>query len=164
MVHSLKDLPTTLPEGLQLASVLEREVPTDAFIPSLKSREKGWTVLENLPPGSVIGTSSVRRIAQLKRHFPQLSFTDIRGNLNTRLRKLDADDDKYHAIILAYAGVHRLGWTDRITQLLAPSAGYLHPNSSIPTCEKPILYAVGQGALAMYVETINVFKGIHIGF
>ncbi|KAJ3280015.1 hypothetical protein HK104_000988 [Borealophlyctis nickersoniae] len=126
VVHSLKDVPTQMPDGMVLGAMTEREDPRDAVIMKQGMKERR---LEDLEDGSVIGTSS-------------------RGNLNTRLKKLDAPDGPYAALILAYAGVHRLGWDDRITQLLSP-----------PT----ILHAVGQGALGIQcrdddVDVINLMK------
>lgn len=128
-VHSLKDLPTRLPEGLMLGCVTEREDPADALVVHAKHQDKQ---LETLPPGSVIGTSSLRRLAQLRYHFPHLQFKDIRGNLNTRLQKLD--EGGYDAIILAFAGLHRLGMSDRIHQVIPGEIS---------------LHAVGQGALGI---------------
>ncbi len=128
-VHSLKDLPTNLPEGLILGCVTEREDPADALV--LHSKHAGKQ-LDSLPDGAVIGTSSLRRLAQLRHHFPQLAFKDVRGNLNTRLGKLDAGE--YDALILAVAGLRRLGMGDRIDQ-------------AIPTHIS--LHAVGQGALGI---------------
>lgn len=128
-VHSLKDLPTNLPEGLALAAITERENPADALVLHEKLKDKQ---LETLPPGTVVGTSSLRRLAQLRHHFPHLEFKDVRGNLNTRLAKLDAGE--YDALILAVAGLQRLGMGDRIHQ-------------AIPT--EFSLHAVGQGALGI---------------
>ncbi|MDJ0518343.1 MAG: hydroxymethylbilane synthase [Okeania sp. SIO2F4] len=128
-VHSLKDLPTNLPEGLMLGCVTERENPADALVVHEKFKDKQ---LETLPEGAVIGTSSLRRLAQLRHHFPHLEFKDVRGNLNTRLAKLDAGE--YDAIILAFAGLHRLGMGDRIHQVIPPEVS---------------LHAVGQGALGI---------------
>jgi hydroxymethylbilane synthase len=128
-VHSLKDLPTNLPEGLMLGCVTEREDPADALV--VHENFKQYK-LETLPAGSVIGTSSLRRLAQLRHYYPHLSFKDVRGNLNTRLAKLDSGE--YDALILAYAGLHRLGFGDRIHQ-------------SIPADIS--LHAVGQGALGI---------------
>jgi hydroxymethylbilane synthase len=128
-VHSLKDLPTELPEGLTLAVVTERENPADALV--LHRKHKGQT-LDTLAEGTVLGTSSLRRLAQLRHHYPYLVFKDIRGNLNTRLRKLDAGE--FDGIVLAVAGLQRLGWADRIDQVI-PSEISLH--------------AVGQGALGI---------------
>ncbi|MCL2927555.1 MAG: hydroxymethylbilane synthase [Trichodesmium sp. MAG_R01] len=128
-VHSLKDLPTNLPEGLILGCVTERENPADALVLHEKLKDKQ---LETLPEGAVIGTSSLRRLAQLRYHFPHLEFKDVRGNLNTRLAKLDAGE--YDALILAFAGLHRLGMSDRIHQIIPPEIS---------------LHAVGQGALGI---------------
>ncbi|MGD1711957.1 hydroxymethylbilane synthase [Dapis sp. BLCC M172] len=128
-VHSLKDLPTNLPEGLMLGCVTERENPADALVVHEKFKDKQ---LETLPEGAVIGTSSLRRLAQLRHHYPHLEFKDVRGNLNTRLAKLDAGE--YDAIILAFAGLHRLGMGDRIHQVIPPEVS---------------LHAVGQGALGI---------------
>ncbi|MEO0770221.1 MAG: hydroxymethylbilane synthase, partial [Cyanobacteria bacterium J06649_4] len=105
-VHSLKDLPTTLPEGLMLGCVTEREDPADALVVHEKHKDKQ---LNTLPEGAVIGTSSLRRLAQLRHHFPHFQFKDIRGNVNTRLRKLD--DGEYDAIVLAAAGLGLLMWS-----------------------------------------------------
>lgn len=128
-VHSLKDLPTRLPAGLMLGCVTEREDPADALVVHEKYKDKQ---LETLPAGAIIGTSSLRRLAQLRYHYPHLEFKDIRGNLNTRLQKLD--DGEYDAIILAVAGLTRLGMSDRIHQVIAPEIS---------------LHAVGQGALGI---------------
>ncbi|KPQ40279.1 MAG: hydroxymethylbilane synthase [Phormidium sp.] len=128
-VHSLKDLPTNLPDGLILGCITEREDPADALVVHEKHQDKQ---LATLPEGSVIGTSSLRRLAQLRHHYPHLTFKDIRGNLNTRLAKLD--EGQYDAIILAVAGLERLGMGDRVHQVI-PSDVSLH--------------AVGQGALGI---------------
>ncbi|KAI1893473.1 hypothetical protein AGOR_G00124090 [Albula goreensis] len=133
VVHSLKDLPTTLPPGFTVGAVLKRENPHDAVV--LHPKHSGKT-LDTLPDKSVIGTSSLRRAAQLKRRFPHLEFKDIRGNLNTRLKKLDEKDD-FAAIILAVAGLRRMGWDNRVSQILGP---------------EDCMYAVGQGALAVEVR------------
>lgn len=128
-VHSLKDLPTNLPAGLVLGCITERENPADALVLHQNHKDKQ---LDTLPPGAVVGTSSLRRLAQLRHHFPHLEFKDIRGNLNTRLAKLDAGE--YDALILAVAGLHRLGMSDRIDQIIPPEIS---------------LHAVGQGALGI---------------
>lgn len=128
-VHSLKDLPTRLPEGLMLGCVTERENPADALVVHEQYKDKQ---LETLPEGAVVGTSSLRRLAQLRHHFPHLSFKDVRGNLNTRLAKLDAGE--YDALILAVAGLERLGMSDRIHQAIPAEIS---------------LHAVGQGALGI---------------
>uniref|UniRef100_A0A671UIL7 hydroxymethylbilane synthase n=1 Tax=Sparus aurata TaxID=8175 RepID=A0A671UIL7_SPAAU len=114
-------------------AAFRRENPHDAVV--LHPKHVGKT-LETLPENSVIGTSSLRRAAQLKKRFPQLEFKDIRGNLNTRLKKLDEKED-YAAIILAAAGLRRMGWDNRISQILGP---------------EDCMYAVGQGALAVEVR------------
>ncbi|RIB16552.1 porphobilinogen deaminase, dipyromethane cofactor binding domain-containing protein [Gigaspora rosea] len=131
VVHSLKDLPTTLPKGMTVGAMLKREDPNDALIIKGDLAAKS---LEELPKGSIIGTSSVRRSSQLKHAFPDLIFQNIRGNLDTRLAKLDNPDGQYSAIILAVAGLVRLGLNHRISQIL-PSNIMLH--------------AVGQGAIAV---------------
>jgi hydroxymethylbilane synthase len=124
-VHSLKDMPTELPGGLTLAAIPEREDPRDALI---------GRALEDLGPGARVGTGSLRRTAQLRARRPDLQIEDIRGNVDTRLRKLD--EGRYDAIVLASAGLRRLGWENRITEVFNPSV---------------MCPAVGQGALA--VET-----------
>ncbi len=128
-VHSMKDVPMHLPDGFALAATGEREDPRDAFV------SVNYERLEDLPEGSVVGTSSLRRQSQLQARFPHLKIESLRGNLQTRLRKLD--DGQYAAIILAAAGLKRLGLEDRITQLIAPE-------QSIP--------AVGQGALGIEIR------------
>ena len=125
-VHSLKDLPTEPADGLVLAAVPVRERPDDALVATQ------FDSLDALPEGARIGTGSMRRRAQLKHHRPDLAMLDIRGNIDTRLRKL-ADGD-YDAIILAAAGLHRLGLEGHICQLLAPPL---------------MLPAAGQGALGI---------------
>ncbi len=117
-VHSLKDMPTTLPEGLTIAAYTLRDFPFDVLV----SRE-GRT-LKELPPGAVVGTSSLRRKAQLKRLRPDLEIKDIRGNVDTRLKKLD--EGLYDAIILAQSSLERLGLEERISEVLdyfIPAAG-----------------------------------------
>ncbi|THH32596.1 hypothetical protein EUX98_g1595 [Antrodiella citrinella] len=135
LVHSYKDVPTVLPEGCEIVGVMEREDPVDSLV---VKEGLPWTTLGELPDGSVVGTSSVRRVAQLRRQFPKLVFLDVRGNLNTRLSKLDASDSPYVALILAKAGLVRLGWGSRVSSDLTP----------------PILFhAVSQGALAIEIRT-----------
>jgi hydroxymethylbilane synthase len=128
-VHSLKDLPTNLPAGLMLGCVTEREDPADALVVHSRHLDKS---LASLPEGSVVGTSSLRRLAQLRYHYPNLVFKDVRGNVITRLEKLDSGD--YDCLILAAAGLGRLGLADRIHELIDPSIS---------------LHAVGQGALGI---------------
>ena len=131
-VHSLKDLPTELPEGLVLAAVPQREDPRDAVV---------GKKLADLPEGARVGTSSLRRAAQLRQLRPGLQVESVRGNLDTRLRKLD--EGQYDAILLAAAGLKRLGWGDRIAEILPP---------------EQMCPAVGQGALA--IETRAGFDGV----
>ncbi|GMA52338.1 porphobilinogen deaminase [Alicyclobacillus contaminans] len=125
-VHSLKDVPATLAPGLQLSAIPKREDPRDALIC------RSATSLRALPKGAVIGTSSLRRVAQLAAHRPDLRFVPIRGNIDTRLEKLRSEG--FDAIVLAAAGLHRLGWQDAITEYL-----------SMDVC----LPAVGQGILGI---------------
>jgi hydroxymethylbilane synthase len=132
-VHSLKDLPTNLPDGLMLGCVTERVNPADALVVNEKHKDKQ---LDTLPEGAVIGTSSLRRLAQLRHHYPHLTFKDVRGNVNTRLAKLDAAE--YDAIILAVAGLQRLDMSDRIHQVIPDEIS---------------LHAVGQGALGIECRT-----------
>lgn len=170
VVHSLKDLPTSLPPGMTIGAVLKREDARDALV--LKQEYAGQD-LSTLPKDSVIGmsfkiiitymqnahlhryqnsnflgTSSLRRTAQINRLYPHLVVRDIRGNLNTRLAKLDAKDSTYAGIILAQAGLIRMGWKSRINQILDPNE---------------MSYAVGQGALAVEcrksdVEILNMLQ------
>ncbi|MHB9839732.1 hydroxymethylbilane synthase [Paraburkholderia terrae] len=128
-VHSLKDVPMELPEGFALSTIMEREDPRDAFVSSQ------YDSLAALPPGSVVGTSSLRREAMLHTRYPELVVKPLRGNLDTRLAKLDRGD--YAAIILAAAGLKRLGLGDRIRSLLDPA-------DSLP--------AAGQGALGIEIR------------
>lgn len=127
-VHSMKDVPMTMPDGFMLAATCERHDPRDAFV------SNQYATLEALPEGSVVGTSSLRRQSQIKAQFPGLIIQTLRGNVQTRLRKLD--EGQYDAIILAAAGLKRLGLGDRVRYEIAP-------DQSIP--------AVGQGALAIEV-------------
>ncbi len=109
-VHSLKDVPTEFPEGLEISVITERETPNDAFVSNHYSR------FSALPENAVVGTSSLRRIAQLKNARPGIQFKSLRGNVDTRLRKLDSGE--FDAIILAAAGLIRLGLQERLTELL----------------------------------------------
>jgi hydroxymethylbilane synthase len=126
-------VPTQLPPGCELAAVLPREDPRDAFV--IKAGRKPVTI-DKLPAGSVVGTSSIRRTAQIALKYPHLIVKDMRGNIGTRLAKLDADDGQYDALILAAAGLLRLDLGDRITQYLDSKNGGM-------------LYAVGQGAIGI---------------
>jgi len=111
-VHSLKDVPAEMPDGLELSAVLDRHNPLDALV------SNQYNDLRSLPKGAVVGTSSLRRQAQLLANRPDLDIRSLRGNVNTRLSKLDAGD--FDAIILAAAGLERLGMAQRIAQLLSP--------------------------------------------
>ena len=112
-VHSMKDVPMEFPQGLGLAVICEREDPSDAFV------SNNYCDLDQLPRGAVLGTSSLRRQSQLSASFPHLKIKDLRGNVNTRLAKLD--DGQYDALILASAGLIRLNMADRITARLDTS-------------------------------------------
>ena len=125
-VHSMKDVPMNLEAGFSIAAITEREDPRDAFV------SNDYSDLESLPPASVIGTSSLRRASQLRARFAHLRVEPLRGNVQTRLRKLD--EGQFAAIILAAAGLKRLGLSARITRILEPA--YCLP-------------AVGQGALGI---------------
>ena len=139
-VHSLKDVPTSLPPGLVLSGIPARADARDAVVLSLSRVAAGGTNLSSLPDGAIIGTSSLRREAFLKRKHPNLAVQLVRGNLNTRIKKLDSRDVvAYDALILARAGLTRLGWADRATSPLDPG-----------DCP----YGVGQGALC--IETLAV--------
>ena len=131
-VHSMKDVPMELPPGFELAVIGEREDPRDAFVSNQFER------LSELPPGGRVGTSSLRREAQLRARYPHLTVLPLRGNVGTRLRKLD--EAQFDAILLAAAGLKRLGLGDRIRSLLAVE-------ESIP--------AAGQGALGIEIRSEN---------
>lgn len=136
-VHSLKDLPTVLPEGLSIAAICEREDARDALV--LRDRARNGSLV-HLPSGAVVGTSSQRRLAQLKALRGDVVVTDLRGNVDTRIRKLD--EGQYDAVILASAGLVRLGLEGRIS-------------ARIPVAE--MLPAVGQGAIAIETRSDNEF-------
>ncbi|RMG36924.1 MAG: hydroxymethylbilane synthase [Gammaproteobacteria bacterium] len=125
-VHSMKDVPVTLPEGLHLPVIMQREDPRDAFV------SNHFPTFEALPEGAVVGTSSLRRQCQLADRRPDLQIRSLRGNVNTRLRKLD--EGEYDAVILAAAGLIRLGFGERIRTTLDPA-------ESLP--------AIGQGAVGI---------------
>ena len=127
-VHSIKDVPMVLPEGFALVAISERANPFDAFV------SNHYTRLEDLPKGAIVGTSSLRREAQLRARFPHLTIQPLRGNVQTRLAKLDNGD--YDAIILAAAGLERLELHNRIRHVLSPA-------DSLP--------AAGQGALGIEI-------------
>ncbi|MFB2002558.1 hydroxymethylbilane synthase [Staphylococcus aureus] len=143
-IHSLKDVPSVIPEGLTLGCIPDREVPFDAYI------SKNHTPLRELPEGSIIGTSSLRRGAQILSKYPHLEIKWIRGNIDTRLQKLEKED--YDAIILAAAGLRRMGWSDDIVTT------YLDKDILLP--------AIGQGALGIECrsddeELLELLKEVH---
>ena len=128
-VHSIKDVPMELPSGLSIAAILTREDPRDAFV------SNRYGTLAALPPGARVGTSSLRRQCQIRAMRPDLELLDLRGNVNTRLARLDADE--YDAIVLAAAGLRRLGMAARIADALDPDT---------------LLPAVGQGAIGIEIR------------
>jgi len=134
-VHSLKDLPTLLTDGLVIAAITKREDPRDALVLNKKLRLSTPSIAA-LPRGAVVGTSSPRRLAQLRNLRTDLTINDLRGNIDTRVRKLD--EGQYDALVLACAGLRRLGMDDRIS-------------AALPASE--LLPAVGQGALGVEVRT-----------
>lgn len=174
----IEDIPTQIPPTCTLGAILRREDPRDAVVFPQNSPPN--TTLRSLPAGSVVGTSSVRRTAQLARQYPHLNFQPCRGNIDTRLKKVDAEDGQYSAIVIAAAGLIRMGWRSRISAFLssktvdaegdapdqsevveAPPAshekleesGETGPSdaaSNVPTWG--MLHAVGQGALALEVR------------
>lgn len=142
-VHSLKDLPTDIPPELTMAAVCARHDVRDCLI------SRDGATLQSLPSGARIGTSSLRRQAQVRHHRPDVSFIDIRGNVDTRLRKLC--DGHFEAIVLAKAGLDRLGWSDQISEVLSTEMA---------------LPAVGQGALGIEAraddrETLNLIQPLN---
>jgi hydroxymethylbilane synthase len=147
-VHSLKDLPTILPDGLALSAITEREDPRDALILRTGLQIESPTIVD-LPEKAIVGTSSQRRMAQLRTLRHDVLIKDLRGNVDTRLRKLD--EGQYDAIILASAGLRRLGWAERISSALSI-------NEMLP--------AVGQGALGLETrendsETIEIIQPLN---
>ncbi|MBN2705599.1 MAG: hydroxymethylbilane synthase, partial [Deltaproteobacteria bacterium] len=140
-VHSMKDVPTALPAGLQVEIIPTREDPRDAFF------SRDGRTLRELPAGALIGTSSLRRKAQLLHAFPHLETRDLRGNIDTRLKKMERGE--YDGIILAYAGVKRLGWADKVTELLPPEV-------SLP--------AIAQGALGIETRARDDFNNQRLAF
>ena len=139
-VHSMKDVPVEFPEGLCLAAVLPREDPRDVLISNTCSS------IDELPEGARVGTSSLRRQSQLRARRPDLRILDLRGNVNTRLSKLD--NGEYDAIMLAAAGVKRMGWEARITEFLPP---------------EQFLPAIGQGAIGIEIRTDNTHVAELVG-
>lgn len=140
-VHSLKDMPTEVPDGLVISAITERFDPGDAVVKS------SYQTFDKLPQGAKVGTSSLRRKAQLLHARPDLNIQDLRGNVNTRLRKLE--EEHFDAIILAVAGLKRLGFGDRITDILPQTM---------------VLPAVGQGALAIETRADDAKVRELIGF
>ena len=140
-VHSLKDMPTEVPEGLAIAAITKRADPGDAFV------SNRYASLAALPAGAAIGTSSLRRRAQLLHARPDLTICDLRGNVNTRLAKLDAGE--YDAAVLAVAGLKRLGFAARIREILPQSL---------------LLPAVGQGALAIETRAADAAVRERVAF
>ncbi|MBI5050092.1 MAG: hydroxymethylbilane synthase [Nitrospirae bacterium] len=139
-VHSMKDVLTDLPKGLHLTAICKREDPRDAFITRISNLKSQTSNLKNLPKGATVGTSSLRRLCQLLNIRPDLEIAQLRGNLDTRIRKLDAG--QFDAIIVATAGVKRLGMAERITEILEPEI-------SLP--------AIGQGAVGIECRVDDEF-------
>lgn len=133
-VHSMKDVPAILPEQLEIMGVPKREDPRDALVSRTGAK------LNDLPEGASVGTSSLRRQAQLRCHRPDLHIEVLRGNVDTRLRKLK--EGEYDAVVLAAAGLRRMGWTSEITE-------YLQPSVCLP--------AIGQGALGLEARRDDAF-------
>ncbi|QIW94501.1 hypothetical protein AMS68_000019 [Peltaster fructicola] len=138
IVHCLKDMPTQLPAELALAGVTKRRDPRDGLVIKASLVEQ-YKTLSDLPAGSIVGTSSLRRTAQLKKFYPHLKFADVRGNVGTRLAKLDDPQSQYSATVLAVAGLDRLGMLNRVSMYLSKHNGGM-------------LYAVGQGALGLEIR------------
>ncbi|MGJ0122338.1 hydroxymethylbilane synthase [Staphylococcus sp. HMSC068D07] len=143
-IHSLKDVPSIIPEGLTLGCIPDREIPFDAYI------AKNHVPLEELTKNSIVGTSSLRRGAQILSKYPHLKIKWIRGNIDTRLNKLETED--YDAIILAAAGLKRMGWSDDVVTT------YLDKDTLLP--------AIGQGALGIEcrsndIELLELLQKVH---
>ncbi len=140
-VHSLKDVPTVMPEGLPLAAITQREDVRDAML------SENYASLDNLPSGAVVGTSSLRRKMQLLMVRPDLQIKDLRGNVDTRIRKLK--EGQFDAIILAAAGINRLGLTDSVKHVYP-----IMPSQMVPS--------MGQGALGLQtIENKEIFDLVH---
>jgi hydroxymethylbilane synthase len=146
-VHSMKDVPTDFPNGLHLATICKREDPRDAFVSQIQNSKPKIQSFKELPHGAALGTSSLRRSCQLSHLRPDLNIVQLRGNLDTRIRKLD--EGQFDAIIVAVAGMNRLGLANRITEILEPNIS---------------LSAIGQGAIGIecraYDEIINEIVGV----
>ncbi|SFS99228.1 hydroxymethylbilane synthase [Marininema halotolerans] len=143
-VHSMKDMPAEMPKGLTFGAITEREDARDCLISRTGAR------LEELPQGAIVGTSSLRRQAQILALRPDLDVKPVRGNLQTRMKKM-MDEKQFDALVLAQAGINRLGWEEKVTQVLI---------------EEKMLPAVGQGALAVQCreddhEIIEILKSVH---
>ncbi|KAL4900103.1 hypothetical protein BDW74DRAFT_103628 [Aspergillus multicolor] len=136
VVHCLKDMPTRLPESCDLAAIPFRDDPRDALI---VKAGLPYTSLQTLPEGAVVGTSSVRRSAQLRRLYPHLRFANLRGNVETRLARVDNPESEYTCMVMSAAGLERIGLASRITQYMGSKDG-------------GILHAVGQGALGLEIR------------
>lgn len=139
-VHSMKDVPTDFPKGLHLPVICKREDPRDVFISQVQDSKFKVQNFKDLPKGAIVGTSSLRRSCQLLNIRSDLKIVQLRGNLDTRIRKLD--EGRFDAIILAAAGVKRLGWAKRITEIIEPEI-------SLP--------AIGQGAIGIECRIDNKF-------
>jgi hydroxymethylbilane synthase len=142
-VHSMKDVPAELPEGLEIGAILEREDPHDAFVSNI------YGSIESLPHGACVGTSSLRRQCQLRALRPDLRILDLRGNVGSRLGKLDAGE--YDAIVLACAGLKRLGLEQRITVALSPE-------TMLPAIAQGVIgieCRVGDGRVARLISVLN---------
>ncbi|PSS23373.1 hypothetical protein M430DRAFT_33873 [Amorphotheca resinae ATCC 22711] len=140
IVHCLKDMPTTLPDSCELGAIPMRDDPRDALV---VKAGLPYTSLQTLPEGAVVGTSSVRRSAQLRRLYPHLRFANLRGNVETRLAKVDSAEGEYACMVMSAAGLQRIGLTHRISQYLGSKDG-------------GILHAVGQGALGLEIRKGDV--------
>jgi hydroxymethylbilane synthase len=140
IVHCLKDMPTQLAAGCALGGAGVRAEARDCVVMSTASAARGWATLADLPPGRVVGTSSVRRAAQLRRLHPALAVADVRGNIDTRMAKLDAPGGTYAALVLAATGLQRLGLGARVSAFLSRREGGW-------------LGAVGQGAIAVEIRS-----------
>ncbi|KAL3466888.1 porphobilinogen deaminase, dipyromethane cofactor binding domain-containing protein [Aspergillus heterothallicus] len=136
VVHCLKDMPTRLPETCDLTAIPPRDDPRDALV---VKAGLPYTSLQTLPSGAVVGTSSVRRSAQLRNLYPHLRFANLRGNVDTRLAKIDDPESEYTCMVMSAAGMERIGLQHRITQYMGSKDG-------------GILHAVGQGALGLEIR------------
>ena len=148
LIHSLKDMPTQLETGCVLAAACARHERRDCVVMSSANAARGWRTLADLPKGAAVGTSSVRRAAQLRQLYPDLAVVDMRGNVGTRLGKLDAEGAECAALILAATGLQRIGFGNRVSSFLSRKEGSWFG-------------AVGQGALGVEIrigdeETANV--------